>query len=889
MSGINWLTYLLAKAYTDKKASEVPAVIQYKGVTTTELYDGATTNPITINGNSYTAVDGDVVFYQSTAYAYDGSVWQATMSLAQIITALEDLEDKIGNLDDLTTETKTSVVAAINELVTALGAITDGQSIDSFSDVETALENICDDANIDSFADVVTALGNKVDKVPGKVLSANDYTNEDKAIVGGVTAALATKQNAEDNNLTTTSKQVVGAINEVNSNLTDLQEWTDTDTKTVTGNPITVEDAAAVKAEAMSMTIVPDQNLHGYDHPWVGGAGKNKLPLTVANLKTYNTSGTWSDNVYTVNGVTFTVNTDDGGNVTSILASGTASAFAIMLVGVLDVSAGDKLNGCPAGGDTSRYCINTYNTALSEFYGRDTGDGLTFDSNINDVNVFLSIQNGYAIPTGGITFLPMIRLSTETDATFAPYTNICPISGLTSADVETEGKNQLKVTATTTGIYSVDDNGVITVNGLSNGDGLIVGYVNPKSNERYILTGCPEGGGVDTYRLDARLVSDPSVPIGGSGDTGTGGEFNASEQYYVFLRCPNGVNVSNKKFYPMIRLASEQDATFVPYQKHTVTIVFGQTVYGGNVVFETGKVRVTHGFEVLDGSVDEGWYLSSGNKRVNSNIIRSAVKSPASNTEVANIISSQFVAVTANDAYNGVEGICVDSSGVLGVHNGGLDVVMTIDSWETYLASNPLQVCYELATPFELTLTPAQLELLKGYNTVTANGATITLTYQPDNLAREILEQVDEKIAVVDGEKQDKTDNSLTTTAKTVVGGINELKSSLMNYKVLAYVTTDGVKTASQLLAELYPSIPTIGKYLLVFNGGIYNMSLRSESSAVFTRVMNVGGTMYMGSIEIKSNGANWMIVNIASNGSVTVTDSSSDVIASGKRFELAY
>ena len=37
-----------------------------------------------------------------------------------------------------------------------------------------------------------------------------------------ITAALATKQDATDNNLTTTSKQVVGAVNELNSNLTGL-------------------------------------------------------------------------------------------------------------------------------------------------------------------------------------------------------------------------------------------------------------------------------------------------------------------------------------------------------------------------------------------------------------------------------------------------------------------------------------------------------------------------------------------------------------------------------------------------------------------------------------------------------------------------------------------
>lgn len=40
------------------------------------------------------------------------------------------------------------------------------------------------------------ALDDKVDKVSGKGLSTNDYTNEDAAIVGGVTAALANKVDA---------------------------------------------------------------------------------------------------------------------------------------------------------------------------------------------------------------------------------------------------------------------------------------------------------------------------------------------------------------------------------------------------------------------------------------------------------------------------------------------------------------------------------------------------------------------------------------------------------------------------------------------------------------------------------------------------------------------
>jgi len=45
------------------------------GVNTTPLADGDTTNPITVDGESYTAVSGDAVFYQSKEYVYDGEIW----------------------------------------------------------------------------------------------------------------------------------------------------------------------------------------------------------------------------------------------------------------------------------------------------------------------------------------------------------------------------------------------------------------------------------------------------------------------------------------------------------------------------------------------------------------------------------------------------------------------------------------------------------------------------------------------------------------------------------------------------------------------------------------------------------------------------------------------
>lgn len=49
--------------------------IQLKGTTTTPLTDEATTNPITIGGNSYTAKNQDAVFYQKKEFVFDGTKW----------------------------------------------------------------------------------------------------------------------------------------------------------------------------------------------------------------------------------------------------------------------------------------------------------------------------------------------------------------------------------------------------------------------------------------------------------------------------------------------------------------------------------------------------------------------------------------------------------------------------------------------------------------------------------------------------------------------------------------------------------------------------------------------------------------------------------------------
>lgn len=64
------------KKYVDDAVSGISGAMHFIGTTTTALTDGSTTNPITINGESVTAVAGDVVLYDGKEFVWDGSAWE---------------------------------------------------------------------------------------------------------------------------------------------------------------------------------------------------------------------------------------------------------------------------------------------------------------------------------------------------------------------------------------------------------------------------------------------------------------------------------------------------------------------------------------------------------------------------------------------------------------------------------------------------------------------------------------------------------------------------------------------------------------------------------------------------------------------------------------------
>lgn len=187
-------------------------------------------------------------------------------------------------------------------------------------------------------------------------------------------------------------------------------------TKEASGNPIEITDGSSAPLVKCSTSITGSQNLHGYDKPWVGGAGKNKLEVTATSA--------------TVSGVTFTVN-DDG----TIVANGTAASHIIWTFGsVSSLSDGTNyiLSGI-SGGATATYRIDIRTSTAGVEQVLTDGE-VTFTKNSSMAVITIRVESGYTM--NNVKFYPMIRLSTVTDPTFEPYSNICPITAYTEGEIE---------------------------------------------------------------------------------------------------------------------------------------------------------------------------------------------------------------------------------------------------------------------------------------------------------------------------------------------------------------------------------------------------------------------------------------------------------------------
>ena len=172
--------------------------------------------------------------------------------------------------------------------------------------------------------------------------------------------------------------------------------------------------------------------------------------MTVDGIKALNTDGTWSGNEYTINGAKFTILTDSANNVIGFSTDGTTSANHVMLkLGQLTLKGGlgYTLTGCPSNGSFDGYRLSNFGSNTVDV--NDYGSGGTITVSNDESYTFMIYVKNSGTVLSGKTFYPMLRLSTVTDSTFAPYTNICPISGRTGTTVSTRNEDNTETASAT--------------------------------------------------------------------------------------------------------------------------------------------------------------------------------------------------------------------------------------------------------------------------------------------------------------------------------------------------------------------------------------------------------------------------------------------------------
>ena len=175
--------------------------------------------------------------------------------------------------------------------------------------------------------------------------------------------------------------------------------------ETLTGALVTFTGKAATRILSLSAALTPQQDLHGYDHPWAGGAGANLLDISTCTTPAASY------------GLTKTIDADG-----YVHCDGINEATGSMQFAVVNVSEAQK--AVLAGRGYTISITDITGGTIQSSWGLRTA---------NEGSIAISLQN----PGVGATIHLKFRIvvSTAVQTVFTPYANVCPIGGKTGVSV----------------------------------------------------------------------------------------------------------------------------------------------------------------------------------------------------------------------------------------------------------------------------------------------------------------------------------------------------------------------------------------------------------------------------------------------------------------------
>ena len=442
----------------------------------------------------------------------------------------------------------------------------------------------------------------------------------------------------------------------------------------------------------VSANIEPIQDLHGYEHPWPGGGGKNILPPPTS--ATASASGTITDN----NGLL------------TISTTGETVTFTIIIPEFTFAESGQKIE-----------LLNSFTNGTVYFLNGNTQIDYFSLSNVNRVVSESSMSalkgktiNRYRITVNAqtltnATFAMMVTDSSASALTaFSPYSNICPISGRTGVSVYRAGINiwdeewERGTIGLTTGA-KVDDNTKIRSKN----------YVPISPNTAYYYK-FPGNWRMVYFDADKNVVErgntySPNIILTSP----------ATAHYLLFAldattEYDNNIAIN----YPAT------DTDYHAYNGNTYSVDWTSeagTVYGGTLDVVTGVLTVDRA--MVDLGTQNWTYVSSDT------VFYTTIADKRDG--LAALMCSHYK--TAGNSGYGVSDYAIGTSG-----NSSLlkRVFVSDPNYNTAAgfktAMNGVQLVYRLATPVTYQLTPTQVAVLTGTNNVWSSGDSVSVTYTKD-------------------------------------------------------------------------------------------------------------------------------------------------------------
>ena len=464
----------------------------------------------------------------------------------------------------------------------------------------------------------------------------------------------------------------------------------------VSGPIVSISDAeAGAPVEALSVAIEPIQDLNGYEYPWPAGGGVNLVDSSILMNGSYNKY-----------------------NIPNPLKNGQTYTYSVY---------GDDTYGYRLmAGHTNEQSPNP-NIPVSSTYTR-AGKKDTFVAP-NDIEDYEYLFLGGSAPGAGSANIQIqVEKGNVANPTYHSYSNICPISGHTDADVTRTGKNLLDLSA-----FEFNDSTYIHAYDPLGAAKPLVDFLNEHKGQTFILSGTITGtasgapiGQIRLYKAGESLIT--ITP----GTAFTVAPVNFSDTTTVY--CYGSINGAS---FTDIQLQVGSTATaYEPYVGTTYPIPLGQTVYGGYVDVVTGEVWANKKYVDM-GAVE--WISTILNGEMAFYNYRSFTDiAPCPNNQTTELIAEVFRPVTANYLYankNGTGIISVNSAKAVQLRDTRASTVSEL----VQLLDGVICV-YPLATPVLVTtLTPTQIELLQGENNLWSDAGDISIRYKRDSTYKAMI------------------------------------------------------------------------------------------------------------------------------------------------------